>query len=346
MFSVKTLLWTFVLLAAMIYMFALFGMEFVTVDLTIPLEHPYNVAALENFRGLNNAALFLLQAFSWDSIGAVYRPLIRHNFANFFYFMIVLLVNSIALANIVTAIMVEGALQQGNEDREAKKAWENAIRARQMEHLKVMFEELDEDGSGELCMEEIETCPDEVRESLVDIAGTEDIKGLFMLLDYDGGGSVDTEEFCQGVIRAAANEKPLELSKLIKQCGEILQNCRQASSILSGKDGEEVEGDDAQPPDSNDKNDGGKKGKQKEITLTGITDRLGVMKKSVDDLELDIADISNVIQKLLHVEPRNKSRGDDRSIKRAVAICRGPTKSFPTNAWLKRDGNDSFRLTG
>eukprot|EP00930_Biecheleria_cincta_P029535 TRINITY_DN20536_c0_g1_i1.p1 TRINITY_DN20536_c0_g1~~TRINITY_DN20536_c0_g1_i1.p1 ORF type:complete len:478 (+),score=95.30 TRINITY_DN20536_c0_g1_i1:58-1491(+) len=175
MFSLKTLLWTFVLLSIMIYMFALFGMEFITVDLDLPLTHPYNQAALDNFRGLENAGLFLIQCFSWDSIGGVYRPLIQHRRGNFFYFMVVLLVNSIALANIVVAILVQGALEQGNEDKDAQKAWEAAKKQKQMEQLKLMFKELDEDGSGELSMDEIDGAPEELREQLIEIAGTEDL---------------------------------------------------------------------------------------------------------------------------------------------------------------------------
>ena len=28
--------------------------------------------------------------------------------------------------------------------------------------------------------------------------GSQDIEGLFQMLDYDGGGSLDTSEFCEG----------------------------------------------------------------------------------------------------------------------------------------------------
>lgn len=55
----------------------------------------------------------------------------------------------------------------------------------------------------------------------------EDIDGLFQMLDYDGGGSLDTEEFCEGVLRASTSEKPLELTRLVKQCSDILKLCRE-----------------------------------------------------------------------------------------------------------------------
>lgn len=64
------------------------------------------------------------------------------------------------------------------------------------------------------------------------------------MLDYDGGGSLDTDEFCEGeigrlalvrmvishptlpgVLRASTSEKPLELTRLVKQCSDILKLC-------------------------------------------------------------------------------------------------------------------------
>jgi len=52
-----TLSWTFLLLSILIYVFAIFGMNFITVDLQLPLDHPYNIAAYENFRELPDATL-------------------------------------------------------------------------------------------------------------------------------------------------------------------------------------------------------------------------------------------------------------------------------------------------
>ena len=74
----------------------------------------------------------------------------------------------------------------------------------------------------------------------------QDIEGLFQMLDYDGGGSLDTDEFCEGldlrnwflwwyaatfnfrgwgILRASTSEKPLELTRLVKQCSDILKLC-------------------------------------------------------------------------------------------------------------------------
>eukprot|EP00913_Durusdinium_trenchii_P007470 g7022.t1 len=246
--SILTLFWTFVMILTLVFIFAVLGMEIILVDRELPLDHPYNIAAQNNFRTLLDASLILLQCFCWDSIATVYRPLVKHKLYLFLYFMGVQLVLAIALMNLVTAIMVEGSLAQADEDKEAKKAYASAKRKKQMERLRDMFNELDEDGSGELTMEEIDHAPPSIRAQLVEIAGTEDIGSLFEtwicrtfteMLDYDGSGTVGTDEFCDGVIKAANGVTPVEMSRLIKQNTDILHNSRQVIALLRG---EEYEG--------------------------------------------------------------------------------------------------------
>eukprot|EP00435_Cladocopium_sp_Y103_P073113 s48_g42.t1 len=155
----NTLFWTFLLMSILSYIGALFGMDLCDYDLSLPPDHPYNVAALEYFRGLDNSVFTLVQLFTFDSIAAIYRPLVQHRPWLFFYFMAVLLVLSIALMNLVTAIMVEGALAIAEQDKSLRKNHEQAKKKRQMAQLKLMFDELDEDGSGELTLDEINSAP-------------------------------------------------------------------------------------------------------------------------------------------------------------------------------------------
>eukprot|EP00438_Fugacium_kawagutii_P026286 Skav208240 [mRNA] locus=scaffold2601:289455:294542:+ [translate_table: standard] len=97
-----------------------------------------------------------------------------------------------------------GSLAQADEDKEAKKAYASAKRKKQMERLRDMFLELDEDGSGELTMEEIE------------------------MLDYDASGTVGTDEFCDGVIKASAgvsSDGPTMLGEARERLSEQAQYC-------------------------------------------------------------------------------------------------------------------------
>lgn len=232
--SIGTLFWTFLLVMLLMYIAAVTGMELIKVDQELPVDHPYNAAASLCFRDTMDAILTLLQVFSFDSIGGIYRPLVKQNVFCFVYFVLAMLILSIALMNLVTAVMVNSSLDQASQDKEAKKAWEAARKAKQMESLKKMFLELDEDGSGELSLEELLDAPESATDQLKEIAGSSDLEELFGLLDYDGGGTVGVEEFCEGVLKASsAPPGAMELSSLVKQCAEILKNSREALAILT-----------------------------------------------------------------------------------------------------------------
>eukprot|EP00931_Biecheleriopsis_adriatica_P044995 TRINITY_DN25789_c0_g1_i1.p1 TRINITY_DN25789_c0_g1~~TRINITY_DN25789_c0_g1_i1.p1 ORF type:complete len:573 (+),score=123.12 TRINITY_DN25789_c0_g1_i1:144-1862(+) len=344
MYSVNTLLWTALLTAVLIYIFAIVGLELITVDLDLPLDHPYNIAAVENFRDLADASMLLLQCFSWDSISGVYRPIIKHRFYLFFYFITFLLVMSIALMNLVTAIMVEGSLDQGNEDKETHKAMLAQKKIDQMVELKRLFLELDEDGSGELSMEEIDAAPEEMRDQLVEIAGTEDIKNLFDMLDYDGGGTLGVEEFCDGILRATSSEKPMELDRLVKQCGDVFVNSRRTIKVLKGQDPDAPEDEDQEdmedgngagdddaddpPPrkESKDRSSCAAKGKlnpEVETYINTIEGRVNGMEDSLADMQADVREILDGMLQIC-----SSTRSPNSGVKKAIAVCRGPVHTI------------------
>eukprot|EP00933_Yihiella_yeosuensis_P062711 TRINITY_DN65690_c0_g1_i1.p1 TRINITY_DN65690_c0_g1~~TRINITY_DN65690_c0_g1_i1.p1 ORF type:complete len:657 (-),score=146.11 TRINITY_DN65690_c0_g1_i1:313-2283(-) len=293
MYSVETLAWTFFLVMILIYIFAVFGMEFITFDDELPADHPYNVNAMDNFNDLGAAIMTLLQFFSFDSIAAIYRPLIKNNLAIFFYVMTVLLLLSIALANLVTAILVDSSMEQANADKDTMKMLEAQKKAKQMEQLKVMFEELDEDGSGQLTIEELDAAPPNVLEQLIEIAGTDDIHALFEMLDYDGGGEVSTDEFCEGVMKATNSEKPMELSRLVKQCSEILRNSKEAIDILRPEDAEGEDGEDGEPK----KPPEPPKEAEKNKRVEDLEYTVDTMEQSVSQISLQVSQMLKLIEK-------------------------------------------------
>jgi len=337
------------MIMTLIFIFAVLGMELIQVDLILPLDHPYNTAAM-NFRTLLDASLILLQCFCWDSISSVYRPLIRHKLHLFLYFMGVQLVLAIALMNLVTAIMVEGSLAQADEDKEAKKAYASAKRKKQMDRLRDMFLELDEDGSGELTMEEINNAAPTIRAQLVEIAGGEDIQSLFEMLDYDSSGTVGTDEFCDGVIKAANGVTPVEMSRLIKQNTDILHNSRQVIAMLRGEEyeGSQQEGsgneDEAPAPKPKRRRSSVhnqviaemaaqmQQGQVQTAESGAAKARLKGLEERVDSMERNIAsmktDVQNMVAAMTKLSSMSFGSGH-KNVKRAVALCVGPAGSNP-----------------
>merc|ERR1719410_3305699 len=95
-----------------------------------------------------------------------------------------------------------------------------------------MFQEMDEDGSGELDIFELRGASDEIKSQLQRICNMEDVEEIFKSLDYDESGAVDIDEFCEGMLKATS-DKPGELLRIMKQCAEILKHSRHIAAILN-----------------------------------------------------------------------------------------------------------------
>merc|ERR1712232_1402609 len=102
------------------YAFALCGMQiFPPRDLNTDTE--FNAAAVAHFGSLMDTMLIWLQLLTLDSAAAFYRILIVDGempLTASVYVITYIMVVSIATMNLVTAVMVEGAMQQAAEDKE------------------------------------------------------------------------------------------------------------------------------------------------------------------------------------------------------------------------------------
>jgi len=353
MYSTQTLLWTFVIICGLTYIFALFGMATLQVDYSLPLDHPYNVVTIDNFRDLGDAIAFCFQLFSYDGVASIYRPIVSQTWIAGFYFMAMMLILSVALANMVTAVMVESSLSMAEEDKEVRRIQQIDKKKKQLIKLKEMFLDLDEDGSGEISLDELLDAPDDIMEQLVEIAGTEDIETLFKMLDYDGGGTLGVTEFCEGVFRTSQSEKPIELNALLKQCHEILLNTRSIASVVdpghiaqsmsrrsllglsnrkSAFAGNQVgnnDTDDALQSPSNtllstpSKGSAPAKSKDPQVWLADLQER-------IENLETTCTSMQASTKKILH------GLGGGPPVKRAMAVCLGKASGdLDSLAWQR-----------
>merc|ERR1712137_1358650 len=125
--------------------------------------------------------------------------------------------------NLVTAVMVESSMQQAAADKEGKRAWENARKKSLIPGLRKMFLDLDADGSGDITLVEIQAAPPETIEALQQISNMDEVAELFHVLDHDGNGALQIEEFCDGLLKAQNENKPMELLRIMQQNQELNQ---------------------------------------------------------------------------------------------------------------------------
>merc|ERR1719199_1554387 len=72
-------------------------------------------------------------------------------------------------------------------------------------------------------MDEVNDAPEEVKEELSRCVKSDDLVDLFMVLDTDGGGSIDVEEFIEGltnIVTSGITVKEMKRRKQLNTCTE------------------------------------------------------------------------------------------------------------------------------
>eukprot|EP00392_Amoebophrya_sp_AT5.2_P011714 g11799.t1 len=234
MSSADTIAFTFLLMAMTTYIFAVVGMEMISKNRTVfvhaddgtHVREGAITAILDNeFGDIASLMLLLLSFTTLDSVNRVYAPLIKIEPLLFFYFIPFILIVSVAMMNLVTAVIVENALESSKNDKEMNAVYARRKLEQMMPEIKRMFMELDADGSGEISKEEmvdgLESNP-EMRIDLEHFLGALDPVQLFEVLNVDGEGQVSITEFCDHLCERVTSEAPIEMTKVLK----IVQQCK------------------------------------------------------------------------------------------------------------------------
>uniref|UniRef100_A0A7S4QPG4 EF-hand domain-containing protein n=1 Tax=Alexandrium monilatum TaxID=311494 RepID=A0A7S4QPG4_9DINO len=129
----------------------------------------------------------------------------------------------LVVMNVVSAMFVQQAMEHGKEVQEMQ-------RVRQASRL---FKRLDEDQSGLITFMEVEAHLEttEVRSFFKSInVEVTDARVLFDLMDMDGSGALDFEEFLDGCMRLQSPAKALDLVLLMKELEDVLDEACVASA--------------------------------------------------------------------------------------------------------------------
>lgn len=145
-----------------------------------------------------------------------------------------------AVANIITGIFVESAMQSSKTDHESMIEAEMQKREEYVQSIHKVFMELDKDKSSKIDRTEFEQVVE--KEKMIhyfNALGLEitDIKSLFALIDRDGTGEIDIEEFLVGCLRLKGEAKSLDLAKLSFQVEQVLHMLLNISDTVQCSNG-------------------------------------------------------------------------------------------------------------
>jgi len=147
--------------------------------------------------------LALFQLMTLNSLGYFIRPIVFKAPEMTFLFFLWIGIAGIVLRNLLTAIMVKNAFDNIDNDVEALSLMKQSHQIEIERELHKLFNDLDEDHSGELSKDEFTDVLGEVnfmrKMKMLDI-DLDELPEIFSILD-DGDGAVTIQEFCDGIAR-------------------------------------------------------------------------------------------------------------------------------------------------
>jgi len=193
-----------------LYVFACVGVELITKNADLRSEPVTREIIDLYFDSLGMSMLTLTQFVTQDSIASIYVPLIRQKPWLVLYFLPILLIISISLMNLVTAVLVDGASERSGNDAEFEKELNRAKIQKTVPALLKLFQTLDKNQNGVVTLDEVAQMNlDELPDGLADMISVDNMVDLFEMLDVDGSGELSPEEFVAGILNVTILDMPI-----------------------------------------------------------------------------------------------------------------------------------------
>jgi hypothetical protein len=241
--SAWTMVSVCVLIIIVIYLFSCVGINLITKSETLARNPETEKIVQRHFSSVPVVMLTLMQFSNADSISSIYYPLCIEQPVLVIYFLCVWLAVTIALMNLVTAIIVDNALAKGREEAEEMLA-ERRRRLKQAEpELRTLFRRLDRDRSGTVTFEEVESSLQDPRvmklsPAIKEYVDCEKLIEIFEFLDDDNSGEINEDEFVGGVCQMALSSVPVETTQMLghlRHIKEVVDDLKSGASATSGQ---------------------------------------------------------------------------------------------------------------
>ncbi|CAJ1333186.1 unnamed protein product [Effrenium voratum] len=233
----QTIFSTTVLILLSLFIFACVAVELIAKDVELNNHETTKAIVEHNFAGVGRSMMTLMQFVTLDGLAEFYYPLILLKPWLVLYFLPILVFVSIGLLNLVTAALVENAM-----DNAEARADEERLRLKRrvrgaLPALLDIFRELDKDASGLITHEEVDEVPiDILPPRVLDSVYVDNMRDIFDLLDVNGAGVLTQMEFVEGLLNLCLLDMPMwtmQQMKLLKLMHEQIGNLGLALEVVS-----------------------------------------------------------------------------------------------------------------
>lgn len=240
--SLQALTWALVMFSIVIYVFAICFTAGTTewrrkLELAGDEDNPWIRPLQQRFgslsRSVNSLVISMLGGVSWGEISVILENVGWLLVALFFFYIFFAM---FAFLNIVTGVFVDNALQTANSQRELLVEKEWGLKQHLLSELRELFKQIDEDGSGSIGHDElVKYLKDQRTKVYFEILGIapEDTSKLFHLMDVDGSGEVDIEEFLEGCLRLKGVAQSIDVHSCMHLSNAILNQISSLNRHLS-----------------------------------------------------------------------------------------------------------------
>jgi len=215
--SAGTIMYTFGLILLILYIASCMAMELITKKMIDSDKPEIQELVVVNFQTIPIAMLTLIQFVSMDGMSDIYYPLILEDPVLLMFFLPFILVVSISLMNLVTAVIVESAIEQGKQDRDLQRLYKQEEMKKMMPDLQKLYEDLDENKDGRVTLDEIREASDDLKNQLKDSLQADSVEELFQMIDADEDGKVDVGEFCESIAKVVTSDTSADTIRILKQ---------------------------------------------------------------------------------------------------------------------------------
>jgi len=211
--TVSLMVNTVFLMGLVLFVYACIGVELIAKDEDLMSDEFY----AERFDSFPSIMLTLFQIVWFDDASKIYYRLVKQRAFLLLYFLSFIMMVSVALMNLLTAIVVEGSFEQARNDREVAAQSKKRLLTQVLPRIWNLIKVIDDDESGEITLEELRTCPEWVQDELTIMVSSDNIEELFNIMDVEDSGCVPVEEFFDGICKIATTGTPIEQMRSMKQ---------------------------------------------------------------------------------------------------------------------------------